>query len=262
MKSSTRLFKNIFIYIDIFFLFLFASNVFAITPFTTILPDDHITRIECDYYNGNTYHYDLYIPRGYNDNHEKNYPVIFIFSPGGNATMNNMKKWIVEHQWLAVMLVESQNGPWDPIVENFIAAHDDLINRVGVQDDMKILTGFSGGARASSLLGLELPGIHGVFLQGAGFYIYRADAPTISGKTYIYAAFGDADPNKEELGWIHSIYNLSEELFQSEIFPGGHQWAPQTVSYRALDWLASRKPLRRGNVALAPIFNLLLKRVK
>lgn len=82
----------------------------------TPLPEDTVTRIECEY-NGSTYHYDLYIPVGYGSNLAAEFPVLFVFSPGGNATMGNMENWLRNKKWLAVMLVESRNGPWEPIIE-------------------------------------------------------------------------------------------------------------------------------------------------
>lgn len=217
---------------------LLANPLQAATPMDTPLPDDTITRIECDY-NGNTYHYDLYIPMGYGSGSVSSYPVLFIFSPGGNAVMGNMEDWLRDKRWLVAMMVESRNGPWEPIIENFLAAHDDLVLRTRVQSDMKFLTGVSGGARASSRMAYDQlrEGLRGIFLQAAGssevYYEGR-----YRGNLFTYASFGDTDVNLPELGYMDDI--LPEEIFQWEIFSGGHQPAPQAVAERALDWLSSK----------------------
>lgn len=218
--------------------FFLPSLGFAATPMDTPLPDDSITRIECEF-DTTTYHYDLYVPDGYESDTDTNYPVLFIFSPGGNATMGNMESWLKDERWLAVMLVESKNGPWDPIIENFSAAYDDLVMRVRVQEDRIFLTGVSGGARASSYMAFNeiRPGLRGIFLQAAGseevWYEgrYRANL-------FIYASFGDTDFNLPELGRMDDI--LPESIFEHETFSGGHEGAPAEVAERALDWLDSK----------------------
>ena len=245
----------VFLFFSLFSM-LVAGNALARTPLSTYLPEERSTRVECEY-DGAIYHYDVYVPAGYYGSSGKNYPVIFIFSPGGNATMNTMEHWIKAHHWIAVMLVESRNGPWSPIIGNFFAAYDDVVERLSISKDMKILAGFSGGARACSLMALQQfrPGLHGIFLQGAGFYGYCGDC--YPGKPYVYASFGDQDSNIGEIDWIKSDYDSSGRFFTYEVFSGTHQWAPHDVAERALDWL-STQPVHRTGVLTAPIIQLLL----
>lgn len=210
----------------------------AATPLDTPLQDDSITRIECEH-DSTIYHYDLYVPDGYANDATKSYPVLFIFSPGGNAVMGNMESWLRNERWLAVMLVESKNGPWEPIIENFSAAHDDLVDRVRVQEDRKFLTGVSGGARASSYMAFNeiRPGLRGIFLQAAGAEeVWHQDR--YRANLFIYVSFGDADFNLPELDLMDAI--LPESIFQHETFTGGHQAAPTDVAERGLDWLSSK----------------------
>jgi len=226
-------------YIMGIFFIVFGFNVEATTPFDNALAENRITRIECEY-NDVTYHYDVYLPNDYHTS-KKPHPVIFIFSPGGYARMNNMENWIREHNWIAVMLVESRNGPWDPIIGNFLAAHDDVLERLSIDSKRKILTGFSGGARAASLMALEKirPDLDKVFLQAAGFYAYSFEYPN---KPYIYGSFGKDDPNHGEIDYIKYYYDSTGEFFKYESYIGTHQWAPQAVAERALDWLVTKVP--------------------
>ena len=42
------------------------------------------------------YSYDLWLPRGYLDDPDKRWPVIFIASPSGDARLRTMREWIVQ----------------------------------------------------------------------------------------------------------------------------------------------------------------------
>ena len=241
-------------------------NVEATTPLDTYLVENSITRIESEY-NNIKYHYDVYLPNDYHSS-QKPHPVLFIFSPGGNARMNNMEDWVRENNWIAVMLVESRNGPWTPIIENFLAAHDDVLERLSIDSKRKILTGFSGGARAASLMALEeaRPDLDKVFLQAAGFYAYNSSYPS---KPYVYGSFGNDDPNHGEIDYIKSYYDSTGKFFEYESYMGTHQWAPQDVAERALEWLVSKVPETpvvvpppENNTAaneIVPIINFLLE---
>ena len=89
---------------------------------------------------------------------------MFIASPSGNASMGAMAERLKSGGYVVVMLVESKNGPWGPIVGNFLAAHDDVVQRVRIQEGLKFATGMSGGARASSVFVQARPGFAGLIL--------------------------------------------------------------------------------------------------
>jgi dienelactone hydrolase len=202
------------------------------------LAADSINRITVAY-GAETYHYDLYVPVGYAEQAAQEYPVLFIFSPSGNAALGEMANWVRQHQWLAVMLVEAQNGPWEPIDHNFYAAHDDVLNRVRVDPERKYVTGFSGGARAAARYSVNAlrPGFHGLFLQGAGAYeIYGLGI--IRPDLYVFASFGDQDGNLIELTPMQQA--MPAHLFNHLLFSGGHVWAPQAIAEHGLDWLEAQ----------------------
>ncbi|MCX5685589.1 MAG: hypothetical protein NT049_18175 [Planctomycetota bacterium] len=235
----------------------------AATPADAPLPEGQETTIECEYSKDEpgiqgefkitpdkgTYHYKVYVPVGYGKDPDRRYPCLFISDAGGNARMGGMAARLRRDEWIAVMLVEAKNGPWGPIIGNFLAAHDDAVTRLRIQDGMKYATGCSGGARASSLyIGLR-QGFAGALLQAAGFaHTYK------SVQKYkhlaIYATFGDKDMNLKENDELKRT--LAGTRFRSEVFQGGHQWAPTECTDRAFDWFEEQLLFNSGMVP-API---------
>src|SRR5262245_30319280 len=66
------------------------------------------------------WHYDVFVPDGYSAQLKRRFPCLFISSPGGNAAtfFPLYQDWLAKHEWLAVMLVESRNGPIEPCLGN------------------------------------------------------------------------------------------------------------------------------------------------
>ncbi len=152
---------------SVFWLFVFCAGIVqsAPTPLDAPLPEEAETEIACDLTVApkagevpvlssakdalealGSYHYRLWLPKGYAAEPSKRWPCIFIMSPGGRATMQSMKESLKGRGFVVVMLVEAKNGPWGPIVGNFLAAHDDVAKRVRIDPTAKYATGFSGGA--------------------------------------------------------------------------------------------------------------------
>jgi hypothetical protein len=236
----------------------------AVTPMTEKPPADQVTRIECEYKKSancpkwafdafkdehpkfakeTVFHYRVYLPEGYYDNPDKRYPCMFITSPGGNASLGNLGARIKQDKWIAIMLEESKNNSpeW---LSNFIAAHDDGVQRFRIQEGMKYATGFSGGARcAGTQVGVR-PGFAGVILQGAGFnynnsnlYIY--DAVKNNRGIAICVIMGIDDSNKSELTRLRS--ELPRQNAVKYISSkGGHAWASAESMDEAMDWLAEQ----------------------
>lgn len=227
----------------------------AVTPADAPLTEDGITRVTC-MYSGEPvnagvglafkpprgeFHYDLYLPPGYNSDPKERFPCLFIASAGGNASLGAMAAQVKQRRFIAVMLIESKNGAWEPPLANFCAAHDDAVKRVRIADGFKFTTGQSGGARASAMfMGLRT-GFAGVFLQSAGFaqgtggtYVMQClqENPNMG----VFATFGNKDFNLKEAGL------LAEQLpprvpYHYVVFSGGHQWAPEAQVDEAFDWL-------------------------
>ncbi len=150
------------------------------TPLTQPLSDESLTTITCELTQAppysdvpvfdkpqeaastvGTYHYKLWLPKGYGAAPARQWPCMFVMAAGGNASMATMESWLKSNGFIVVLLVEAKNGSWSPIIGNFLAAHDDVIKRVRVADGQKYATGQSGGARASSVFVQLRPGFRG-----------------------------------------------------------------------------------------------------
>lgn len=224
------------------------------TPLDQALKEDGVTLIAVDFKSSEikiksanmekfidgTYHYNVYVPAGYNANKDRKYACLFIASPGGNADLGNIRNWAKSKEWIVVMLVESKNGdsPW-PSVSNFLAAHDDAVKRLRIQNGFKFGTGFSGGARVSSLFSSYREGFAGVVLQAAGFawdktgYIY--DSAKNNKNLTVYAIIGTKDSNYKEISELDR--NLPVHTIRKLVSPDiGHQWAPEEDMNLGLEW--------------------------
>jgi dienelactone hydrolase len=244
----------------------------ATTPMDAPLKEDGTTLIECDVrdakenmtvyatLNGGSenpskstktegYHYQLYIPKGYHENKDYRYPCLFISSPGGKANMGAMAERLKQDQWIVVMLQESKNGSTDWL-RNFLAAHDDVVDRVRVAKGAKFSTGLSGGARASSVYALMRPGMAGIICQAAGFaYGFEPDYSLYQAyptEILVAGSFGDKDFNLFESMTI--VRTMKKSKTQVRYFTGGHAWCPATTFNSLMDWteeslfLTSTKP--------------------
>ena len=187
-----------------------------------------------------TYHYKLWLPKGYHDDVKQSWPCMFIASPSGNANMGHMAPWLKANGYVVVMLVESKNGDWPPIVGNFLAAHDDVVKRVRILDGLKFATGQSGGARASSVFAQIRPGFAGLVLQSAGAASDATGAYAVTklkgGRApFVAMTMGETDKNKPEVQRMKTA--IGSTHFDAFPFDGGHDWAPQDVFEKAMSWL-------------------------
>jgi predicted peptidase len=190
------------------------------------------------------YHYKLWLPKGYLAEPQKRWPCMFIFSPGGNASMGNMADHLKTNGFVVVMLVESKNGPWEPLVGNSLAAHDDVIKRVRVDLNRRYATGMSGGARGASVFVQARPGFAGLILQGAGLAydekgVYHSSKLRRDSKLRVAMTMGDGDSNKGEMERTGS--ELSRSRYRVFEFKGGHVWAPSEIFAEAMAWITEEK---------------------
>jgi len=190
-----------------------------------------------------TYHYVLWLPHGYLADTQRRWPCMFIADALGQAKMGSMAACLKAKGYIVVMLVESRNGPWPPIVGNFLAAHDDVVRRVRIQEGQKFATGVSGGARASSVFVQLRPGFSGLILQGAGLAYKSNRTYVVAGlqrapPIYVAMTMGDRDNNGQELEVVRRW--VGGARFQSFDFHGGHGWAPPDVFERAMAWVEDK----------------------
>lgn len=186
------------------------------------------------------YHYRLWLPRGYLADAQRSWPCMFIADPGGDANFGNMGNWLKSHGYIVVLLQESRNGPWQPIIGNFLAAHDDVVKRVRVLDGLKMATGMSGGARAASVFVQIRPGFCAVILQGAGAAYndnnqYYASGIKKLNPFFVAMTMGESDDNRGEIGRMKGV--LGSNHLKVLQFPGGHIWASTEIFDSAMDWV-------------------------
>lgn len=227
------------------------------TPFETELPEGKETMITCHPPIGDipliktfnadndpalrdNFHYRLYLPKGYNENPKKQYPVLFIQSPGGNAKFVSMGKRLKKDGWIVAMLKEASNKSTNSI-NCFLAVHDDVIRRCRTAKGAKFITGMSGGARNTSLYALLRPGVRGIFMQAAGIvwgmeqgcHLRYEDYPT---HIYVAGLFGNKDCNKVEGPRFHRGFT---DVAQYKMFgfSGGHTWCKPKAFDEAMNWM-------------------------
>ena len=191
------------------------------------------------------YHYKIYLPKGYHQNKNRKYPILFISMPGGNAKMKNVKNYVDENEWIVCMLVESKNKTKQSIMMgNFLAAHDDVVKKFRIQEGLKFATGFSGGARCASYNAGMRTGFGGFILQGAGFG-YNFSART--GSVYysatnnpdmaVYMIMGKKDKNNIENERTTKVMSPLPNPFIIDSFNGEHSAAPAKNMESGLAWL-------------------------
>ncbi len=248
---------------------IFASVFFSvgaianaeITPLSAPLQEGTETVIECELKQAPTlsevpvfeiqkevkdtpgiYHYGLWVPKDYNKNPQRRWPCVFIMSASGSAGFGVMKNRLeMNGGYIVVMLVEAKNGPWPPIIGDFLAAHDDVIQRMRVQEGLKFATGFSGGARASSVFAQLRPGFSGLIMQAAGpSFQSKSGNYNVAGlkrnpNLWVAMTMGDSDGNRNEIEKFRKQFGA--ERFKAFSFKGGHSGAPAPVFAEALDWI-------------------------
>ena len=107
------------------------------TPLAAVLPAGEVTTIACQSPYGarqkcaglaarrHISTTGLYLPSDYHEKPARQYPLMFIASPGGDARMGHMAERLTRDRWVVAMLAESRNRSvlWYP---NFIAAFNDV----------------------------------------------------------------------------------------------------------------------------------------
>lgn len=238
------------------------TAVTTLTPLNALLKEESETLITCELTRApgpaetriftspadadtakGVWHYKLWLPKGYQASPFKSWPCLFIMSPSGNASMGAMADHLKAKGYVVVMLVESKNGPWGPVMGNFLAAHDDVTKRLRIEEGKKFATGQSGGARGSSLFVQARPGFGGVILQGAGAAYTKGSYDVLgmqrNPKLVVAMTMGNTDSNKNEVDRMKAALN-SPARFSAFEFPGGHVWAPKETFEQAITWVEQK----------------------
>jgi tetratricopeptide (TPR) repeat protein len=209
-----------------------------------------IDRVICQHDKSQSYA--LFLPSRYTP--EKKWPVIYAFDPAGRGVkpLRHFEPAAEEYGYILVCSYNSRNGPSEPVLEAIKAIWKDTLSRLALDRSRVYATGFSGGARVCSFFPLVISQpIQGIIACGAGLSVnlkpgyYKFNA--------YYGIVGINDFNYQEL------QNLGPELDKAGIinhmafYDGHHQWPPQALCTRAVEWLelvAMKRQLRKKAPAL------------
>jgi len=216
------------------------------SPADTPLMTDGITNITCvcaetgSAFKPGLYHYDVYLPPGYDTEKERTYPCLFVMSPGGkpHELFNMVSDRARRDRWIVVLLLEAKNGPWEPIVSNFVAAHDDVVQRCRVQQGLKFATGTSGGALASRMFVTARPGFGGLIMCAQSFLSSSKIAQ--QRQLGVYFAFGRECYNADALPGMLQTLTRSRMAHNWEVPLAGHKAHSPEFYDRALEWQENR----------------------
>jgi tetratricopeptide (TPR) repeat protein len=194
-----------------------------------------VDKVDCAATPGETYA--LYLPSGYTP--DRSWPILFILDPRarGPLAAEKFRAGAEKHGYILASSNSSQSDvAWDPNTKAMRAMWTDTHSRFRIDDRRVYAAGFSGTVRAAITLARAVPGtIAGIVGAGAGFPFEappRKGDPfvffgTIGTKDFNWYEMMDLEPRLEDTGIVHRI----------EIFDGVHQWPPEPLAVRALDWM-------------------------
>jgi len=216
------------------FIIIFMSHSVNLFGYEEISQGQIIKKIICT--QSPEHSYALYLPSGYNP--EKKWPIIYALDPGarGSLPLEHFLQAAEAHGFILAGSNDSRNGPWEPICRAVIAVWNDTQERFSIDLNRVYVTGFSGGSRAAAYFSriVEKP-IAAVIGCGAGLpsQIKPSEIKpsfycgVVGKKDITYFEMMDLDGKFDEVGVHHRFF----------VFDGIHEWPPESVCIRAVDWL-------------------------
>lgn len=193
--------------------------------------------------------YAAYFPSGYSS--ERKWPVVFLLDPRGRALIP-MELFRPAAERLGYVLLSSYDSRSDGArAPNDIAMDamlEDVQRYVAVDGRRLYIAGFSGTARFAWDISEQLPGaLAGIIGAGAGLPGERSWlAAHVHGSPFAFwSAVGSVDPNYEEVRALEHDLASTSLPHALEYFDGPHQWPPERLCTRALEWMEIQA-MRRG----------------
>jgi hypothetical protein len=214
---------------------LLAIFIFQTPMYPQGLPKGQIIeKISC--LNDSNQTYALYLPSNYSS--DRKWPVLYAFDAGarGSLPVRRFEAAAEKYGYILAGSNNSQNGPIDIVEEALNALFADTESRFALDSRRVYLTGFSGGARVAVAAASAMKGkISGVIACGAGFH---SEVPLSIAKSFaFFGAIGTEDFNFPELRDLDIALEKLRTIHALEIFEGGHEWPPETVCSRAIEWM-------------------------
>lgn len=193
--------------------------------------------------------YALYLPAAFT--RDRQWPVLFLLDPRGRALIP-MQRFRAAAERLGYIAISSYNtlsdGPAAPNYSAMNAMLADVQRSLPVESRRFYLVGFSGTARFAWEMNTQLPGsVAGIIGAGAAVPGGRSWIRSNIGKSspVLFGTIGTLDPNYEELRSFDAELDTIGAIHHVERFDGPHQWPPEELSTRAVEWL-DLQAMRRG----------------
>jgi hypothetical protein len=172
--------------------------------------------------------YYIYLPKSFHD--AQQWPVWYVFSPGGGQGGNALQRYIEGAELInaiVVLSVESKNSfpDGDLAVQAMVR---DVNTHVPIIPGLAFSSGFSGGGRMAYWLAEADRNIAGVLACGTNHGIYPARENVVfrnaklRSSTYVYSLIGTNCFNRTGAFQSHKSFSRA---FRLRFFPGGHVWA-------------------------------------
>lgn len=177
--------------------------------------------------------YALYLPSNYDP--LRKWPVLYCFDPmaRGRVPVERFQEGAEKYGYIVVGSNNSRNGPWDPSIAAAQAMWADTHARFSIDERRAYGTGYSGGARLASRIGLAGT-FAGVIACGAGL----PAGPLPKTVPFVFfGAVGTDDFNYGELRQLDQDLDGIGAVHRVAVFSGRHDWAPVALSTEALGWL-------------------------
>jgi predicted esterase len=214
--------------ITLFFLLLLCRSSFSQQPET-----GNIKKVICK--KDTSCQYALYLPKNYNDS--TLFPLLIFLDPVARGDVPLLKYQTLADEMEIIMAgsYNSRNFDFTSSQTAFSAIYNDVVNKYSIRADAVWLSGFSGGARAASAIGMAYKEISGIIACGAGF----ADDETVkSSALKSYAAIvGSKDMNYTELLDNSRFLDSNNVNNIMLVFEGGHEWPGADHMGLAIEWL-------------------------
>ena len=183
--------------------------------------------------------YAIYLPSSYDA--KRAWPIIYALDPlaRGAVPVEMLQAAAEKYGYIVVGSHNSRNGPGTIQYAAMNAMWADTHQRFNIDDKRVYLTGFSGGARAATMIAFGCGNCAaGIIAHGAGFL--REMPPTKDIPYSYYAAIGTRDYNYPEL--VQLARKLSELKVTHRLrpFDGAHQWATADAWMEAVEWMELR----------------------
>lgn len=194
-----------------------------------------VDKVECAATPGETYA--LYLPSGYTA--DRAWPVLYILDPRARGALaaEKFRAAAEKHGYILASSNSSQSDvAGDPNTKAMRAMWTDTHSRFQIADRRTYAAGFSGTVRAAINLARAVPGtLAGIVGAGAG---YPFEAPPRKGDPFVFfGTIGDKDFNWYEMMDLEPRLVSAGVTHRIETFDGIHQWPPEPLAIRALDWM-------------------------